>query len=125
MTTRYGYIQEIPDWFDPAKYQSFDLAETQPSYELRGLWYRALLVRRLIANPNSQFPDNVKEECINRLITNPADFCGFDFNFAGNRERLWDPHAPFEKSHPYGQGTVYPTRWGEVEDAIYDKSAIA
>lgn len=123
MTTKGGYKQVKPDWFKPENYTGFKWVDDEPHQDLQNLWSKSLQLRRILLNPSSSLPEGLKEECINKLILNPLDDCGFGkMNYISHKELLWDPISPLNKIHPYGQPTVSPTRYGQISDNIINTS---
>jgi hypothetical protein len=126
MTIKGGYLQVKPDWFKPENYTGFDRVSGEPYQNLQDLWSKSLQLRRILLNPASHLPENLKDECIEKLIQNPLDDCGFGkMNYISHKELLWDQHSPSDKTHPYGQPTVSPTRYGQISESITNTTNIA
>lgn len=126
MTIKGGYLQVKPDWFKPENYTGFDRVSGEPYQNLQDLWSKSLQLRRILLNPANHLPENLKNECIEKLIQNPLDDCGFGkMNYISHKELLWDQHSPSDKTHPYGQPTVSPTRYGQISESITNTTNIA
>lgn len=115
MATRGGYEQNRPTWFNSANYTGFDWVADQPYQELQHIWSKALQLRQKLVN----LPPELKAECIEKLIINPLDDCGFEsLNFVSHKELLWNKNSPPDQVHRYGQPTVSPTRCGHIPKDI-------
>jgi hypothetical protein len=125
MKIKGGYLQEKPDWFNPTKYDAFKPIDGKVDEEIRKTWSRALFIRICLLLPT--WPSDSKAECIERLIVNPLDDCGFgNVGYCANKEYFWDDvesesiteRTHHDKIHPYGQSVISPTRFGQIANIV-------